>query len=66
MSKLIFESDCGYSIELDITDELKCAAITGNLKFLDRPVEELKGLIKQNTSSLLPKFKPPTPWYLGS
>jgi len=66
MSKLIYQADSGYSIELDISSSMRRAIHDGDPDHLDAPLVEMKTLITKNTTGLhnisgirmpkLPKF----------
>ena len=60
MSKLIFKSDRGYSIELDVTEKFKLVRKNQDIHLLDESIDELKQLIKD---SVRPKFKRPKFWF---
>lgn len=66
MSKLIYQADSGYSIELDISSSMRRAIHDGDPDHLDKDLIEMKSLITKNTTGLhkltgikipkLPKF----------
>ena len=66
MSKLIYKSDSGYSIELDISSTMRRAIHDSEPDHLDKELIEMKQLIVENTTGLrqankfhiprLPKF----------
>lgn len=62
MSKLVYHSDSGYSIELDISSSMRRAIHDNNPDHLDKDLVEMKTLITKNTTGLgqTTMFKMPT------